>query len=535
MEIYNKNCRFKTKKLRTVLLLVLMVAVISCFTGCGGGSKYSEFKIDAEAMAKTIIDEVIFDTQLQQVKKESVSTFIPMPEAEQAYMFMGSGEKADSFGVFVFKDEDDAEDGEKAIEEYIKELGDSFSRYIPEEADKAENQSQIIRKGPNVVFIICEDVSEATEVIERVFDEQAENPPENTEASEPEDESSEEPADNEENQTEEDTDEPEETGEDESEVAETAAENEDGSYPVIETDKKLTYSGYVALVGSSAYELYSYVDGVADSYAELVNYTADQLEGVSKVYDLVIPLSSEITLPDKYKDDIQSSDQKKALDLIYEKMDDNVIPVNIYDNLMKHRDEYVYFRTDHHWTSLGAYYGYEAWCGVKGLLPYSLDSRTKEDYGSFVGSFYYDTDEEILKNNPDNVEAYMPVSDVYIIGKKDSDGNITKKDVINDMTDAADFSKYDAFIGGDKPLVTIVNESINDDSSCMVIKESFGNCFVPYLADHYHRVYVFDYRYTSKNLVEVAKDKGIDDVIFVNNIGMTRSSYLVGKLSAVIK
>ena len=67
-----------------------------------------------------------------------------------------------------------------------------------------------------------------------------------------------------------------------------------------------------------------------------------------------------------------------------------------------------------------------------------------------------------------------------------------------------------------------------------MIKESFGNCFVPYLADHYNKVYVYDYRYSDENLIDAARSIGADDVIFVNNIGMTRSSYLVGRLNEAL-
>ena len=141
----------------------------------------------------------------------------------------------------------------------------------------------------------------------------------------------------------------------------------------------------------------------------------------------------------------------------------------------------------------------------------------------------YDTDNPAaLKKNPDTLEAYFPMNDVYT-------GSSDEKDpVIFDYTDFADYAKYNAFLGGDKPLVVITNDNISDGSVCLVIKESFGNCFVPYLADHYSKVYVYDYRYSDENLIEAARKVNAKDVIFVNNIGMTRSSYLVGKLNEAL-
>lgn len=492
--------------MRFMLCVVLMIAVICCFAGCGG-EDYPEIKIDAAKMATAIIDNVDFESQMQQISRDGISNFMALPDTDSAYMFMGSGEKADSFGVFVFNSKDDAKDGEKAVKDYLKDLGDSFSKYIPEESDKVENHSLVMRKGRNLVFVVSPDEEAAETVVSAVFQEEAEDPSK-------------------------------EILEDDEEDTDDSDNNDDGleeasfdlsAYPSIETKDSMSYKGYVALIGSSAYELYTYVDSTADNYADAVNYTAEQLEGQAKVYDMIIPLSTGVTLPDKYFDEIESSDQFSALNAIYGKLSDKVIPVNIYDNLMKHRDEYIYFRTDHHWTSLGAYYGYEKWCSLKDILPISLDRREHADYGNFLGSLYYDTDNpEVLKKNPDTLEAYFPMNDVYTGSADDKDP------VIFDYTDFADYAKYNAFLGGDKPLVVITNDSISDGSVCLVIKESFGNCFVPYLADHYNKVYVYDYRYSDENLIDAARSIGADDVIFVNNIGMTRSSYLVGRLNEAL-
>lgn len=496
-------------RIRTVLIAVLIATVAFVFSSCGG-EVYPEIKIDAVKMANAIINGVEFETNMQQINRDSISAFMDIPEADSAYLFMGAGEKADGFGVFVFDSKDDAQDGEKAVNDYLKDLGDSFSRYIPEETDKVKNHSLVIRKGRNLVFAVTADDENAKELIEGIFQEEADDP--NKEILEDD-------GDNEEGQQ-----------EDGEAAAETSADFDLSAYPPIDTDSSLSYIGYVALVGDSAFELYDYVDSTADNYAAAVNYAADQLEGQATVYDLIVPLSTGVTLPDKYFGEINSSDQYSALQSLYGKLSDKVVPVNIYDNLMKHRNEYIYFRTDHHWTSLGAYYGYEEWCRLKEILPITLDRRTSQNYGNFLGSLYYDTDSpSALKNNPDTLEAYFPMNDVYS-GSSDNKGN-----VIIDYSGEPEYLKYNAFLGGDKPLTVITNDNINDDSVCLVVKESFGNCFVPYLADHYNKVYVYDYRYSDENLIEAAKSVNAKDVIFVNNIGMTRSSYLVGRLNEALK
>ena len=88
--------------------------------------------------------------------------------------------------------------------------------------------------------------------------------------------------------------------------------------------------GNVVLIGDTAYELYSYTDKTAEKYASYVNKAAKELAGKADVYDVIIPLSSGITLPDNYYDKITSSNQKKAIDNIIDKLSDDVKAVNMY-------------------------------------------------------------------------------------------------------------------------------------------------------------------------------------------------------------
>lgn len=157
----------------------------------------------------------------------------------------------------------------------------------------------------------------------------------------------------------------------------TQEAEEETKYPSITSDGKIKDYKSVVTVDDTAYELYTYLDKTADNYAKSVNKVADTLTGKSDVYDLVIPLSSGITFPDNLKDEITSSDQHDAMQKIQAKMDKHVKNVDVYDVLMRHRTEYEYFRTDHHWTTLGAYYAYTEFCKAKGITPESLDAYSK--------------------------------------------------------------------------------------------------------------------------------------------------------------
>lgn len=304
-------------------------------------------------------------------------------------------------------------------------------------------------------------------------------------------------------------------------------------YPAITSDKKIKNYQSVVTIGGQGYELYTYLDPVAKNYAKSINKVADSLKGKADVYNMVIPLSSEITFPDNRRQDISSSNQRDAMQQIQAKMGENVKSVDIYDTLMKHRDEYVYFRTDHHWTSLGAYYAYEQFCAVKGIEPEALDSFEKKDFEGFLGSFYNDTSDAKLKKNPDVVTAYYPHAE-SILHVTASDGMKYDWPVIYDVSNYDAGLKYSTFIASDNPYTVIENKELDDGSSCIVVKESFGNAFIPFLVDHYQKIYVIDYRYWTGSICELAEKKKVQDVLFLNNLSMIRNKSLVGKLHRVI-
>ena len=502
---------FENKKvLKRVITVALLVLAMAVFAGCGGAK--GPFDLDSVSLANSLVEDVSYESELMQVNADSVSSFLTLPEYKEGYFFIASGACTDCFGVFEFTDDEAAISAEDAVKMYFKDLADAYEKYDPEEANKVSDKNVLMRKANILAFCVTDDNDNAKELIKAAFDQAKEVEPEEDA------ETSEEPEEQ-----------PEEETTDSTEVA-----VDEKTYPVINATGDLSYSGFIAIIGDAAFEIYDYVESTAARYCDIVNYAADQLKGSANVYAMIVPTSAGITVPDAYKDQMKGSNQRTALDNLYSKFNGNVINLDIYDHLMENRDKYIYFRTDHHWTSMGAYYAYEVFCDAKGLLPISLDRRPAKDMGSYLGTFYYDTKSAALQANPDDLVAYYPISNSYMAGK-DGDGNDAKKEIIPDYSNYDISFKYNSFIGGDGDFRVLVNEDRQDDSACLVIKESFGNCFVPYLVDHYHMVIVMDYRYTSVNAINYAKEHGIKDVIFVNNIGMTRSSYLVGKLDTVIR
>lgn len=307
--------------------------------------------------------------------------------------------------------------------------------------------------------------------------------------------------------------------------------------PSEETDSNVPTQvlGPVFVAGDSAYEFYRFSKGTSEQYAAVINYAADMLDGVADVYDIIVPNSMGIILSDQIKANINTSDQKEAMNYIFGVMNDKVKKVNIYDTLKQHKNEYIYFRTDHHWTQLGAYYAYVDYCKAKGLTPNSIDSYELEQFPGFLGSFYADSGQAPeLAKNPDVVNAYHPKatnSMTYV----DRKGNEIKWNIIYDVSGWNTATKYSTFIGGDNPLATIVNPEKNDGSAVVVIKESYGNAFVPFLVDHYNYVYVIDYRYYQGKLKDFVVNNNVKDVIYINNIMATGTNLRINDLIRITK
>ena len=300
-------------------------------------------------------------------------------------------------------------------------------------------------------------------------------------------------------------------------------------------------AGNLMIVGDTAYEYYNFNEEVANNYILAVTGAGEKLSGTATVYDMVIPTSIDIDLPEsyleKFSSQINSNDQRKAIeDYIYpsiQAINSSVKTVSIYDTLKAHANEYLYFRTDHHWTQLGAYYAYVEFCNVRGFEPVPLDQFDRKDYTGYLGTFYSNTESSALANNPDTVEAYIPKANVTL-NVTQSDGTVLENwPLIANGDEYGQNMKYLVYCGGDQPYEEITNNDMTDGPTCIVVKESFGNCFIPFLVNHYKKIYVVDYRYYDSTVTQLAKDKGVDDVICLNNISMTRNEGLVDQFTNI--
>lgn len=281
----------------------------------------------------------------------------------------------------------------------------------------------------------------------------------------------------------------------------------------------------VYVTDGAAYSIYYFDQTAADAYVEAMNTAAENLDGQATVYSIMSPANS-IMLPEEESSKLGGTDQQQTLDYLASRYDSRVRQVEIVDDIINHRDEYLYFYSDHHWTQLGAYYAYVAFCKEKGIAPHALDSWSHENLGAFHGS-YYETVESMGTPREDSVDAYIPNgTNTMRYWPDGSSGEEVEAPVVD--LGAAEWDpplKYSCFIQGDQPLSIIENPAITDGSSCLVVKDSYGDAFVPLLVDSYQTVHVIDFRVTDQNICDYVRDNNIQDVIFLTGmkIGLTQT------------
>lgn len=300
--------------------------------------------------------------------------------------------------------------------------------------------------------------------------------------------------------------------------------------------------GTIIVVGDNAMDIPTANNEVIDSYADAVNNLSQALGSDVRTISLVTPNSGEFYSPESSH--TGSHSQKDMIDRCYNAMNDNIVTVDAYSALRDHADEYIYFRTDHHWTALGAYYAYTQYCKATGFEPVPLEQFETGTYENFLGSMYTYTQKypqsQALKDNPDTLTYYLPIVETH--AKYYSDATLSDGIAISVVyTKLAEnvSNKYLCFIGGDTP-VCVVETAVEDGPVCMVLKESYGNAFVPFLTSHYSKIIVIDPRQfnqdgkPSLDLPAFAKEQGVDDLLVINYPFMINNSYYISLLNRLI-
>jgi hypothetical protein len=261
-----------------------------------------------------------------------------------------------------------------------------------------------------------------------------------------------------------------------------------------------------------------------ERYAAMLGRLQDALPG-RRVISMVVPNSFPFHAPSSYTQDTR--DQRRMIEDLYALYDPRIVAVDSYTPIAANKDEYLFFRTDHHWTARGAYWAYTGFCDALGYEPSDIETWEQGQYEGFIGSFYREVSRHpqaaAVAANPDTVEYFVPPTAYTATAYPNASMRGGQAiPVVNTNLPNGVSNKYVCFTNGDQTLIHI-NTEVKNGLSIAVVKESYGNAVIPFLLAHYEDIYVLDYRYFNRRddlpklkLADFATEHDIDDVMLIS-------------------
>ena len=226
---------------------------------------------------------------------------------------------------------------------------------------------------------------------------------------------------------------------------------------------------------------------------------------------MLVPTATKV-LEDKLPKYAPNDDELTYIDKVFSGLNYNIVKINPYEALHENKDEYIYYKTDHHWTSKGAYIAYKVMCEKLGLTPKSIEDF---DVINVTDSFYGSLSSKIgtKGKDVDSIDVYVPKDSDIIVNYVEEQKKSTSL-FNSEALDKKD--KYEVFTGGNHPFINI--KTLGDpNKKLLIIKDSYANCFLPFLTSHYGEINVVDLRYFYDDLDKLIKNKEITDVLFLYN------------------
>jgi hypothetical protein len=203
--------------------------------------------------------------------------------------------------------------------------------------------------------------------------------------------------------------------------------------------------------------------------------------------------------------------------------------INTIGALSAHKSEYIYYRTDHHWTSLGAYYAYAAAGSSLGYTPLARSSfDVSHETDSFNGTLYSTSGYRSV--TPDTIDFYTPKT-----------GSALSRLVIGTGSEAKTYNsiyfknwlsvkdKYSSFFDGNQPYEDI--RTTSSGKRLLVFKDSYAHSLVPFLMNNYSRITMVDLRCLVRPINEVVNLKNYDQVLFVYNVDTFNTDTTINRVN----
>ncbi len=251
-----------------------------------------------------------------------------------------------------------------------------------------------------------------------------------------------------------------------------------------------------------------YPQELADKRLALLEKLVDRWD--AKV--MLVPTADNILI-DKLPSYAELYDQRALLETVADRLGGEHY-VDVYRALWERQEEDIYYRTDHHWTTRGAYYGYIAWADAMGE---AVDGLSAEDAVTvsedFLGTLHSKLNVTV---RPDSIQYFPateenPVELTYDMQK--SSDSFYEESYLDTK------NQYGYFLDDNHAFIEIDTGNENG-RTLFVIKDSYANCMIPLLARHYEKVYVADLRYMNGRLfpfMESWEPEGGMDVLVLYN------------------
>lgn len=251
------------------------------------------------------------------------------------------------------------------------------------------------------------------------------------------------------------------------------------------------------------------------NYAETLNQLKTLVGDQVNVFSLVAPTAVSFYLPDDLSYMAGSEwDNIDHLNSFF----DGIIPVDAYTALSQHVNEDIYFRTDHHWQPLGAYYAAQAFANIAQVPFAPLSDYETIAMEGYVGTMYgYSNENQLVKNNPDVFTYYKPKNEYTVTYYTQSLTDPYEAGLfLKSLEDTPVVSWYLVFMGGDDE-VAHVHTDVSNGRKLVIVKDSYGNAVVPCLTNSFEDIWVVDMRYFEGSISQLVKDEGLTDVLFCMN------------------
>lgn len=243
-------------------------------------------------------------------------------------------------------------------------------------------------------------------------------------------------------------------------------------------------------------------------------------------YILVAPSAASIQA-DRLPSFATGWDQKQFLTDLSEELKGQVTAVNVYDTLCAHKDEYIYYRTDHHWTTDGAFLAYQQLCAAMGITPSAYaDFQVETISTDFNGTLY--SKSGVRNVTPDTIKSYK-IGGVnrYTIT---SGSEVTEYDTIYFPEFLEKKDKYPYFLNGNQPIVTIDTQSTSG-KKLLMFKDSYAHCLTPMLLQAYSEITLVDLRYVNTNIQNLINIQEYDETLFLYSMDVFTHQSNTSKLS----